>query len=72
MEPTEKPVVKFYCTEGCKTFAKCTQGYTDSPCVFAYTAEGKPTDWQGTSPPPAHWYHGACKVYRSYADYCDD
>jgi hypothetical protein len=28
--------------------------------------------WKGEGPPPACWYVGSIKVYRSYADYCDD
>lgn len=28
--------------------------------------------WKGEGPPPAYWYVGNTKVYRSYADYCDD
>lgn len=28
--------------------------------------------WKGEGPPPAYWYVGSTKVYRSYADYCDD
>jgi len=28
--------------------------------------------WKGERPPPAYWYVGNTKVYRSYADYCDD
>lgn len=28
--------------------------------------------WKGEGPPPASWYVGNTKVYRSYEDYCDD
>ena len=28
--------------------------------------------WKGEGPPPASWWVGNTKVYRSYEDYCDD
>lgn len=28
--------------------------------------------WKGDGPPPASWWVGTTKVYRSYADYCSD
>ena len=29
--------------------------------------------WKGEGPAPTHWYaEDGTKVYRSYADYCDD
>lgn len=31
-----------------------------------------PYRWIGEGPAPASWYAGGAKVYRSYADYCDD
>lgn len=28
--------------------------------------------WKGPGEPPAYWWADGTKVYRSYADYCDD
>lgn len=43
--------------------------------LTAYKPESLPEHlrWIGDGPPPASWYAAdGTKVYRSYADYCDD
>lgn len=32
----------------------------------------EPLRWKGEGHPPASWWTGGTKVYRSYEDYCDD
>lgn len=40
---------------------------------YAYRRDELPPHmrWQGDGPPPAYWWVGGVKVYRSYEDYCD-
>lgn len=60
-----------YCTQDCEF---CPHRQPDGRCVFEYRAAdyGSGLQWMGDGPPPAHWWAGGIKVYRSFADYCDD
>lgn len=42
--------------------------------LMAYKPEDYPEHlrWKGEGPPPPYWWASGTKVYRSYADYCDD
>lgn len=69
MEPVEAKI-KWYCVEGCKSQSECKYAIPlDRNCPYNYEATGGEYDWKGEGPPPASWYVGATKVYRSYSDH---
>lgn len=69
--------IERYCTEkSCPGGDGCINKYkrAGEPCTMEYVASKQRPElnWTGEDPPPASWWVNGTKVYRSYADYCDD